>query len=152
MVSYTGFDHGAWAEKHLGKKLTEFQLRVFDILGIAYRGISYCNAPISWKTVFIVDDCNFKTVQVSVRGDELCTFDDDTLTNLVFLCHEARIRLSVSPCGPKYFRLAFFPRKEAGGISSRHPSLDEAVAAFHASLPADHRIIYRAPNPSNEVA
>lgn len=149
MLGYTNYDHGAWAEKHLGKTLTPFGLRVFDILGMAYRGIY--NAPIAWKSVDISSIQDFETVQVSVRSDDLATFDNDKLTNLVFLCHEARIRFSVNPCGPRHFRLYFFPRKDIGRLSQRHPNLDEAVASFHAALPTDHRIIYRAPATAQEV-
>lgn len=150
MLGYTGFDHGAWAERHMGTTLTPFGLRVFDILGMAYRGIY--NAPIAWKSIYLSGAQDWETVQVSVRGDDLSTFDSNKLTDLVFLCHEARIRFSVNPCGPCYFRLSFFPRKDTGGLSQRHPNLDEAVASFHAALPPDHRIIYRATEPAQEVA
>jgi hypothetical protein len=83
-------------------------------------------------------------------GNGLATFDFDSLTKLVFLCHEARIRCCIDPGGPRMFRLSFWPRKKSVNLYERHPNLDEAVAAFRQYLPSDHRVIATPPEP--EVA
>jgi hypothetical protein len=120
-------------------ELNEFQKCVMDIVGMVGNGIY--NAPIA-------HDCidwqhGRDGVSMTWRGD-LSTFDFDGLTRLVFLCHEARIRLSIDPAGPKLLRLSFWPRKAEGPWHARHPNLDEAVARFREYLPIDHRIIYQA--------
>jgi hypothetical protein len=74
---------------------------------------------------------------------ELATFDFDRLTRLVFLRHDARIRVSISSGGPLSIRLILHPRVETGGLGLRHPNLDEAVAEFRAYLPANHPIVFR---------
>ncbi|GAA3271335.1 hypothetical protein [Sphingomonas yabuuchiae] len=65
---------------------------------------------------------------------------------LVLLCHEARIRCEITARAAGHFRFAFHQRVHEGGMAARHPSIDEAVAAFRRYLPDDHRIIYRAPD------
>jgi hypothetical protein len=80
----------------------------------------------------------------------MSTWDRCDLTLLVFLCHEARIRLEVEPAGPHMLRLNFWQRSHNGGISERHPSLDEALQKFQDYLPLDHRVRYE--NRDSEVA
>ena len=144
-MSYQRMDHAAWVESNWpppGGKLTEFQARVMDILGMVGGGIY--NAPIAWRTV----KWEYGRKGVSLiwhAGNGLATFDFDSLTKLVFLCHEARIRCCIDPGGPRMFRLSFWPRQATGQLYQRHPNLDEAVADFRRYLPADHRIIYKEP-------
>jgi hypothetical protein len=144
MSRYANHDAAGWIESHnaatnryqhsrkrrkplpdLPEKLTPFQTRVANILGIVGGGIY--NAPISFNRIDWV--YGFEGVSLTWRGC-LCTFDRHDLTNLVFLCHEARIRCELNPAGPHMLRLSFFPRKAEGDISQRHPDLDEAVAEF----------------------
>ena len=155
-MSYEQMDHADWMERqheairHLAKtskvyarkaadlpqKLSEFQARVVDIMGIVGRGIY--NAPVtSW-------DWNYGWGAVSVLWKrELSTFDFDSLTTLVLLCHEARMRLCVESAGPRMMRLTFWQREATGSWAKRHPNIDEAVAAFRKRMPADHRVFYR---------
>lgn len=164
-MSYSQMDHAAWVEANniagrqmykkasrdsygtaIGyhgapEKLTAFHARVMDILGMVGGGIY--NAPICWNSV----DWDYgRGVSVLWKDwQSLATFDAGRLTMLVFLCHEARIRVQVEPA-MKHLRLSFWQREATGCSATRHPNLDEAVAAFRKYLPEGHRIIYRAPD------
>lgn len=154
MSDYQHMDHAGWVEKNNAagnrmfsgrksyrpapEKLTPFQGRVMDILGMVCGGIY--NAPISWdKTDWNAGGGVF----VTLRDDGFSTFDFYKLTSLVFLCHEARIRCEISAKTRGYFELGFWQRTHEGGMGRRHPNLTEAVEAFRAYLPADHSIVYR---------
>jgi hypothetical protein len=122
------------------EKLTEFQAKVMDICGMVGGGIY--NAPINWERV----EWNCGTgVFVPWRSGRMATFDFYPLTLLVLLCHEARIRCEIEAKATGYLKLRFWQRLHEGGMSTRHPNIDEAVAAFREYLPGDHRIIYRLP-------
>lgn len=129
----------------LPDKLSPFQERVCDILGIVGGGIY--NAPI--PSPDLIDwDHGFNGVSVTWSNRGLATFDYGPLTTLVFLCHEARIRCEIEAVSPRRFRLTFWQRTHDGGMARRHPNLDEAVAAFRAYMPGDHRIYYKTPEAS----
>lgn len=164
-MSYMRMDHAGWVQSNIdayrnaeakriaaGRKpkstdrgwlaaperLTRFQSRVIDILGIVFGGIY--NAPLSWDTVqWRYGGRGMSFSILSSRG--LATFDNMQLTLLVFLCHEGRIRTEVDPAG-RGLRLSFWPRTATGDLSRRHPSLDEAVAWFRSAMPDDHSIFY----------
>lgn len=129
------------AGQNIPDKLNEFQQKVCDIIGIVGGGIynAPCNtSKINWK---------FGFNGVSVLWErELATWDFNALTNLVFLCHAARIRCSISP-SMRNLRISFWQRTEEGDVARRHPDLAEAVEQFQALLPTDHRIRYRTPEP-----
>jgi len=83
----------------------------------------------------------------------MATFDFVQLTMLVFLCHEARIRVQIEGVAPHRLRLSFWQRvskEENDNTACWHPNLDEAVAMFRKYLPADHRIVYR-PSPAQSA-
>lgn len=166
-MSYNTMDHAKWVESNnaasnnmgsrrrknapiLPEKLTEFQVKVCDILGMVFGG-AY-NAPIDWDKV----DWRYGGGGVSVvlkhPGRGFSTFDFDQLTKFTFLCHAARIRGDIEPGGYRSFRLSFWPRQARGGMAERHPDLTEAIVAFNEYLPADHRIIYREPATTDTVA
>jgi hypothetical protein len=157
MMSYNRMDHAAWAEQNNAcaneqyrnrktyrlapEKLTDFQAKVMDILGMVGGGIY--NAPINWDKVQWGSGGSHSGMFVPWRDGRMATFDFYPLTNLVFLCHEARIRCEIRAKSFGHFELSFFQRVREGGMAKRHPNLDEALAAFREYLPADHRIIYR---------
>jgi hypothetical protein len=163
-MSYVNMDHADWVERNnaagrrnhgkprrdrncgyaIGyhaapEKLTEFQAKVMNILGIVGGGIY--NAPITWATVDWAGDGG---VSLIWRGG-FSTFDPNRLTTLVFLCHDARIRVSVGPGGPRIMRLSFFQRSNEGSTYLRHPNLEEAVAAHREIMQLDHSIVYPTP-------
>lgn len=123
--------------------LNPFQRRAINILGIVGCGIY--NAPISWETVYWLDNM----IAVAWRRD-LSTFDFSELTQLVFLSHDARIRVCISPKSCGHIEITMSPRHEGGSMSRHHPNLDEAVAAFRGWFKPDHPINYVAP-ASSEV-
>jgi hypothetical protein len=154
-MTYVQMDHARWVEsnnrstnKMFAKRrshtpapehLSDFQAKVMDILGMVCGGIY--NAPISWEKV---EWQVGRGVAVVLRDNGFATWDFSSLTRLVFLCHEARIRCDITSHTRGYFRLFFTPRNATGGMAERHPNLDEAVAAFREYLPADHRIVFQA--------
>lgn len=147
-------DHAGWVERNNAaancistkrkgyrpapEALSPLQAKAMDILGMVYGGIY--NAPIVW------DKVEWNTgggVWVTARDNGLATFDFAQLTRLVFLAHEARIRVEIRAKARGYFEISFFTRTHEGGMALRHPNLAEALADFRAYLPADHRILYR---------
>jgi hypothetical protein len=160
-MSYLTMDHAAWVQCNLeaSKKiltktdlrrakeksegwaaapgqLNEFHKRAFTILGIVGGGIY--NAPISWKTVF----WHPRMISCAWRN-ELGTFDFNALTDFVFLCHAARIRGSIGPRAKCHIEIHLSERRSEGRMCEKHPSLEEALTAWHARFPSDHTVIYR---------
>lgn len=75
----------------------------------------------------------------------LSTFDFNSLTTLVFLAHDYGIRVEVNAVNPRYVGIMFHKRERYGGMSERHPTLEEAVAAWR----ENHRAIEeKAPCPT----
>jgi len=160
-MGYQHMDHAGWAAdnnaaanqinrnrksyKPAPEKLTEFQAKVMDILGMVGGGIY--NAPINWDKIDWGTGNRRSGMFVPWRDGRMATFDFYPLTSLVFLCHEARIRCEIRAKAVGYFELSFFQRSHEGGMSERHPNLDEAVAAFRQYLPDGHSILYRTPPP-----
>jgi hypothetical protein len=159
-MSYNRMDHAAWAEgnnraanKIYGKRrsyrpapenLSDFQAKVIDILGMVGGGIY--NAPINWEKIDWGSGKWHSGMFVPWRDGRMATFDFYPLTNLVFLCHEARIRCEIRAKAAGHFELSFFQRSHEGGMSERHPNLDEAVAKFREHLSPEHRVVYRQPH------
>lgn len=129
MSRYANMDHGRWLEANLKRKLTPYQHRVANVIGIVAGGIY--NAPINWKSADF-DLAGRRGVAVNWMMGEFATTDFNALTMLVFLAHEERIRIAVKPITTRYMKILFFERKADGNNSQRHPSLDEAIADFRA--------------------
>lgn len=156
-MSYNTMDHAGWVEhnnraynqgnaKKRGFKarpetLSRFQAKVMDICGMVGGGIY--NAPINWDRVDFGRGVGISGMFVPWRDGRMATFDYHALTQLVLLCHEARIRVEISAKSYGHFELRFWQRTHEGGIAARHPNIDEAVEAFRNYLPDDHRIRYR---------
>jgi hypothetical protein len=64
------------------------------------------------------------------RGD-LATFDYNQLTRLVLLAHSKCYRASVFPCTPRILKIGIWKRKREGGMSSRHPTIEQAIEDFN---------------------
>lgn len=160
-MSYALIDHAAWVQdrcraivrkwnsrKHASpppiplppRTLNEFQRKVCDILGMAGGGT---HSPINWDRA-IWEYGDGQTSFACVWQGEMSTWEFSQLTLLVFLCHEARIKLTMTGTGPHLMRLAFHERSDATTMAEGHPSLVQAVRWFRdVYLPKDHRIIYR---------
>ena len=60
------------------------------------------------------------------RSGDISTFDFDLATRIVFLAHDMCMRAEISRAG-LYLRIAIHARKRDGGMSERHPTLEQAV-------------------------
>lgn len=66
-------------------------------------------------------------IKMSYRGD-LATFDSSTLTHLVILAHQRRVRVSLTSAGIAGINVCLWRRKESGSMFERHPGLEELAA------------------------
>src|ERR1039458_1928932 len=73
---------------------------------------------------------------VNHYGD-LSTFDFDKLTCLVFLCHDRAIRAEVMCSGPRMVKISIWKRKREGGISERHPTIEQALETWRKYHPIE---------------
>lgn len=145
MSRYVNHDAAEWVAAATRQKLSRLGEQVAHIVGISCGGI-YNAVPHADR----VDWSDERVIDLNVRQN-ISTFDFNELTNLVFLCHEARIRLNIRQGGPGRLGLVFSRRCAEGGLYSRHPNLDEAVADLRSWLPPDHPLVYRAaPEPAGE--
>lgn len=168
-MGYDNMDHGGWVQdqidavrgavisgrrkwtakdlraKGAGKgwaaapiQLNDFQHRAFRILGIAGGGIY--NAPISWDGL----SWGVKFIYVP-WAHELATFDFQALSSMVFLAHDAAIRVAIQPHTPRHLLIGLFervPTSTPGDLrmTVRHPTLKGAVEAHRERFPFDHPI------------
>lgn len=128
--------------KNLPTEFNVFQATVLNILGIVGRGIY--NAPILWpKTEW----ASWYVRVIWGRYHELATADGWELTRLVYLCHETRIRCSISGGVGSSLSLLFHDRENCpkGSSARHHDNMDEMLARFRQSIPADSLVFqYRA--------
>lgn len=76
-------------------------------------------------------------IKLSERFNWLSTYDFDGLTRLVFMAHDACIRIEIMPSGPGLIGLTLYKRHQReGGISERHPTIEEALATWRMKHPA----------------
>jgi hypothetical protein len=159
-MSYDRMNHGDWVQDNLNairrrkpssrdrkaadagrgwygapETLNAFHRRAFLILGVVGGGIY--NAPIEWDSVEWRDD----SLCLNWRN-ELATRDFRGLTDLVFLAHDAGIRISISP-NMRNLRLILHCRArppEGGSVCKGHPTLIAAVSDHRKRFPVDHAI------------
>lgn len=99
--------------------------RVADLLGQVYLGLYHLPtsalARANWD--------NKDWIAIVLPG-ELATCDGSELTRLVVLCHDAGIRLSISPKAFRYLELQFHQRtvREGGDFWARCPTMEALVA------------------------
>ena len=77
---------------------------------------------------------NPRFVEMKLPGEQ-ATYDFNELTRLVFLAHDHGIRVAITPSGPQFLRLLFHPRAREGGLTERHPTLEQALAAWREKHP-----------------
>jgi len=96
---------------------------VADVLGFVYRGIYHLPNSATYNT----DWSDLRRIVVNVPA-ELCTWDGNTLTQLVVVTHDMMLRMEVGPSGPRMIKLSFFQRMARDGDTSlRLPTLEEHV-------------------------
>lgn len=67
------------------------------------------------------------------RGD-LASFDFNQLTRLVFMAHDKCIRVSVEAVRNGLIRIAIWKREREGGMSERHPTLEQAIERYRLTV------------------
>lgn len=83
-----------------------------------------------------VEWSNPRFIQVRWAGS-LSTFDFNELTRLVFLAHDRCIRVEIKPGSNRFLTLLFHPRKSRdGGMTERHPNLEQAVELWRVRNPS----------------
>lgn len=121
-------DHHAgaeWVAARIGAPLSPLGVKVADLLGYLFAGVYHID-----RAVLRADWSNPSWIVVILRYETLSTFDNSLLTRLVFLAHHLALRVEVTAAAPNLLRLTFHQRRREGRIFERHPSLQEAVAAF----------------------
>lgn len=66
----------------------------------------------------------------------LATWDMNRLTRAVFLAHDRCIRLQIDPASSGYLRIYAHKRQRAGGMTQRHPTLEQAIETHRRFWPA----------------
>lgn len=69
---------------------------------------------------------------------DLSTFDFDGLTRLVFLAHDYSVRIAISPIKRQSMQFLFHGRNREGGLSERHPTIEQAVSAWRENHKEPH--------------
>lgn len=89
-----------------------------NVLAIAYRGLHHVDMRRAKEEPGYFSVCVFNGVS---------TYDFDTLTRLVVAAHDECVRLEIDGASHRYLRLIFHDRKREGGISERHPTMEDAI-------------------------
>ena len=107
-----------------GKEISPLGREVADILGQTWRGLYHLDG----KAIERVDWSDPHCISINVRSPQLSTWDFNTLTVLVVLCHDRMIRMDVDGIGPRLTQLMFHQRKSREGDSSqKHPTMEQAI-------------------------
>ena len=121
MSEYAGAD---WIRESLKKPLSAIGEKAANILGEAYPGIYHLPHASLHKTNWADE---FWT-QVWVY-DDLATWDHNTLTTLVILCHDQCVRMTIRVHNRRRLRLEFSMRDRADkSMSYTHPTIEQAIA------------------------
>ena len=100
---------------------------VADLLNDVFAGIYHLNhrslRKVDWTDPYVI---------MLNHDGALPTFDYDFLTQMVVLCHDRCLRLQIKGKGPRILELMFHQREREGGISHRHPTIEDAVASIRA--------------------
>lgn len=128
-MKYSGADWLKSAKKVEPSPLGE---RVADLLGQMFLGICHLERDLD-----DVDWTNPHYITIKLRFAHLATFDNDTLTRLVILCHDRALRCEIEGRGPQTLQLMFHQRQRDGQMYERHPTMEQAIAAHREHLAID---------------
>jgi hypothetical protein len=99
---------------------------VADILGQVWKGLYHLDEDkIDWE--------NDRYIEVNMVED-LSTWDFNRLTELVVLCHDRAIRMSINKCNFSCLKLIFHKRSRTGDITQRHPKMEEAIELIRSAI------------------
>jgi len=124
ITKHSGAD---WLRLQGIKNISPLGEQVADLVGHLFKGIYHISdeaMKANWD--------NPQHVKISIAC-ELATWDYNNLTELVVLAHDACLRVSVRPYGPRNLLLLFHQRQREGGFSERHPTLES-----HAAMLREH--------------
>jgi hypothetical protein len=113
-------------------ELTVFHRRCLALLSKAFRTGIY-NLSVNWEKADW--DCGHGICIVMRAGNGLSTWDFDGMTRLVIGAHDECIRVDVEARSRGYFAIYMHPRRRAGGMSVRHPTIETAVADYRRDEP-----------------
>ena len=92
--------------------------RMEAVLAFTFHGIHHVfnlrKDPVCWTT----------------SVSRLSTFDYDELTRLVWAAHKYAVRVQIQPGGPGLIKLVLHPRRREGGITERHPTLEDVMTRW----------------------
>lgn len=116
----------AWVERSLRRELNAGERELVAVVCAAF-GVGPWNVHRDWSIM----RSGFERHASITVADDLSTFDGPKLTRLVFAAHDRCVRLSVGPAGPGRSKIEVWTgRGREGGYAERHPTLDQAVAAW----------------------
>lgn len=119
-----------WIKAAYKCEMSEFGIRVADLLGKVFQGIYHLAGP-ALKRVDWSDNYRVELHLVESYASDLATYDFDLLTRLVVASHDQCIRISIAPHTFRCVKLLFHSRKRADGqlnISQRMPTLEDHAA------------------------
>lgn len=119
----------AWLRQCRITNLSPLGEQVADLLGDLFVGLYHLDGAEK------VDWSNTHHIEVRVKYKEWATFDTNLLTKLVFLCHDRCLRCSIGARSAFAQTLLFHQRERTGGVDTRHPSLEDAVADYRRWYP-----------------
>ena len=106
--------------------MDSFELRANRVLDTVFLGLHHC--PKIYK---FNNGKEFEMWEINHYGD-MATYDFDSLTRLVIASHDECIRASVNPSGPGMVKIRLWPRVREGGISERHPTMEQSLERIRA--------------------
>lgn len=112
------------------KEISQLGRDVADLLGELFYGIYHIDS----KALDRVDWSNNHHIVISLGYKSWSTVDDSTLTRLVFLAHHRALRVSIDAATHGYVRLMFHQRKRGNDSMRCHPTIDEALERFKATV------------------
>lgn len=126
-AKYSGAD---WLRDSIGIEPSALGAEVADIMGQAWRGLYHMGRRDLSASTWADPHC----VEVRLGWVDLATFDRGFLTELVVLCHDRCIRLSIEARARRYLTLQFHKRRRTGGLGERHPTIEQAVASIRGGI------------------
>ena len=126
MGRYAGSDWLRGSKYEVG----ELGAKVADILGELFYGLYHVDPAAIEKA----DWKNEHHIEILLYSNGWSTFDFDTLTRFVVLCHDFCVRGEIAAARNSIFRVYFHPREREGGMSDRHPTMEDGLSKIRASF------------------
>lgn len=96
--------------------------RAEEVLAFAFRGIHHVESRRIKR--------ESPTQITYTHYGDLSTYDWDQLTRLVVAAHSLAVRVEISAASPRYIRIRLSERVRDGGMTDRHPTLEEHVVTM----------------------